>query len=51
VPILYIHVTDKDSGDNSRVRCTLNDTRLSLIVLTTNAYSLQISGSPLFDYE
>ncbi|CAF4267426.1 unnamed protein product, partial [Rotaria magnacalcarata] len=51
VPILYIHVTDKDSGDNSRVRCTLNDTRLSLIALTTNAYSLQISGSPLFDYE
>ncbi|CAF1588320.1 unnamed protein product [Rotaria magnacalcarata] len=51
VPILYIHVTDRDSGDNSRVRCTLNDTRLSLIVLTTNAYSLQISGSPLFDYE
>jgi hypothetical protein len=33
------------------VSCTLNDTRLSLIYLTLNAYSLQISGSPVFDYE
>lgn len=51
IPLLHIYVTDKDSGDNSRVICTLNDTRLSLIPLTINAYSLQISGSPLFDYE
>ncbi|CAF3911494.1 unnamed protein product, partial [Rotaria sp. Silwood1] len=51
IPLLYIYVTDDDSGDNNRVSCILNDTRLNLIILTTNAYSLQISGSPLFDYE
>ncbi|CAF1176800.1 unnamed protein product [Rotaria sordida] len=51
IPLLYIYVTDDDSGDNSRISCTLNDTRLSLIILTTNAYSLQISSLPLFDYE
>jgi hypothetical protein len=50
-PLLYIYITDEDSGENGRVSCTLNDTRLTLIYLTTNAYSLQISGSPLFDYE
>ncbi|CAF2513640.1 unnamed protein product [Rotaria sp. Silwood2] len=53
IPLLYIYVTDNDSGNNNnnRVSCTLNDTRLNLIILTTNAYSLQISGSPVFDYE
>jgi len=50
-PLLYIYITDEDSGDNGRVSCTLNDTRLNLIYLTTNAYSLQINGSSLFDYE
>ncbi|CAF0782451.1 unnamed protein product [Adineta steineri] len=49
--LFYIYVTDDDSGDNGRVSCTLNDTRLSLVYLTLNAYSLQISGSPQFDYE
>lgn len=50
-PLLYIYITDEDSGENGRVNCQLNDTRLNLISLTTNAYSLQISGLPLFDYE
>lgn len=49
--LFYIYVTDEDSGDNGRVSCILNDTRLNLIYLTLNAYSLQISGSPVFDYE
>jgi hypothetical protein len=49
--LFYIYVTDEDSGDNGRVNCILNDTRLNLIYLTSNAYSLQISGTPLFDYE
>lgn len=44
-------MTDEDSGDNGRISCTLNDTRLTLIYLTLNAYSLQISDSPSFDYE
>jgi hypothetical protein len=48
---MYIYITDDDSGENGRVSCTLNDTRLTLIQLTTNAYSLQISNSPSFDYE
>jgi hypothetical protein len=48
---MYIYITDEDSGENGRVSCTLNDTRLNLISLTTNAYSLQISSSPSFDYE
>ena len=51
IPLLYIYVTDHDSGNNSRISCTLNDTRLNLIILTTNAYSLQISTSSIFDYE
>lgn len=51
-PLFYIYITDDDSGDNGRVTCTLNDTRLHLFYLTTNAYSLQISDvSPSFDYE
>jgi hypothetical protein len=50
-PLFYIYITDEDSGENGRVSCILNDTRLNLIYLTLNAYSLQISGSPLFDYE
>lgn len=49
--LFYIYATDEDSAENSRVRCILNDTRLNLVYLTLNAYSLQISGSPLFDYE
>ena len=50
--MFYIYITDQDSGDNARVTCTLNDTRLNLIYLTTNAYSLQIiDHSPSFDYE
>ena len=49
--LLYIYLTDDDSGDNSQVNCQLNDTRLNFILLTTNAYSLQISGLPVFDYE
>ncbi len=49
--LFYIYVTDEDSGENGRVSCILNDTRLNLIYLTLNAYSLQISGLPLFDYE
>ena len=51
LPLFYIYVTDDDSGDNGRVSCTLNDTRLNLTYLTVNAYSLQISGSPVLDYE
>jgi hypothetical protein len=51
IPLLYIYITDEDSGENGRVSCILNDTRLTLIYLTMNAYSLQISGLPLFDYE
>ncbi len=51
IPLLYVYITDEDSGDNGRVNCILNDTRLDLIYLTTNAYSLQISGLSLFDYE
>lgn len=47
----YIYITDEDSGENGRVSCVLNDTRLNLIYLTLNAYSLQISGLPLLDYE
>ena len=51
-PLLYIYITDDDSGDNGRVSCRLNDTRLNLIYLTTNAYSLQINNSSSsFDYE
>ncbi|UJR08600.1 hypothetical protein I4U23_012859 [Adineta vaga] len=50
-PLLYIYITDEDSGDNGRVSCTLNDTRLNLIYLTTNAYSLQTTNSSSFDYE
>jgi hypothetical protein len=50
-PLYYIYITDEDSGENGRVSCVLNDTRLNLIYLTLNAYSLQISGSPIFDYE
>lgn len=50
-PLLYIYITDEDSGDNGRVSCTWNDTRLSLIYLTTNAYLLQINGVSKFDYE
>ena len=49
--LFYISVTDEDSNENGRITCTLNDTRLSLVDLTLNAYSLQISGSPQFDYE
>lgn len=49
--LYYIYITDEDSGENGRVSCVLNDTRLNLIYLTLNAYSLQISGSPLLDYE
>ena len=47
----YVYITDADSGENGRVSCVLNDTRLNLIYLTLNAYSLQISGSPVLDYE
>ncbi|CAF1654550.1 unnamed protein product, partial [Adineta ricciae] len=50
-PLLYVYITDDDSGDNGRVSCTLNDTRLNLIYLTTNAYALQTSNSSSFDYE
>ncbi|CAF3820347.1 unnamed protein product [Adineta steineri] len=50
-PLLYIYITDEDSGENGRVSCTINDTRLNLIYLTTNAYSLQTSNSSSFDYE
>ncbi|CAF1663803.1 unnamed protein product, partial [Adineta ricciae] len=49
--LFYVYVTDEDSGENGRVSCTLNDTQLNLVYLTLNAYSLQISGSPAFDYE
>lgn len=49
--LFYVYVTDDDSSNNGRVTCSLNDTRLTLIYLTLNAYSLQISGSPPFDYE
>ncbi len=49
--LYYIYITDEDSGENGRVSCVLNDTRLNLKYLTLNAYSLQISGSPVFDYE
>lgn len=50
--MFYIYITDQDSEDNARVTCTLNDTRLTLIDLTSNAYSLQIiDHSPSFDYE
>ncbi|CAF3652004.1 unnamed protein product [Rotaria sordida] len=49
--LFYIYANDEDSNENGRVSCTLNDTRLNLIYLTLNAYSLQISGLPLFDYE
>lgn len=49
--LFYIYITDDDSGDNGRVSCVLNDTRLNLNYLTLNAYSLQISGQPMFDYE
>lgn len=48
-PLFYIYITDQDSNDNARVTCTLNDTRLNLIYLTLNAYSLQLNAS--FDYE
>jgi hypothetical protein len=44
-------VTDEDSGENGRVSCVLNDTHLNLTYLTLNSYSLQISGTPVFDYE
>ena len=51
-PLFYIYITDDDSGDNGRVTCTLNDTRLNLHYLTVNAYSLQIADVvPSFDYE
>ncbi|UJR37621.1 hypothetical protein I4U23_030318 [Adineta vaga] len=49
--LFYIYVTDDDSGENGRVSCTLNDTHFSLVYLTLNAYSLQISGLPELDYE
>jgi len=51
IPLLYIYITDDDSGENARVSCTLNDTRLNLIYLTTNAYSLQRTNQSIFDYE
>ncbi|CAF3427151.1 unnamed protein product [Rotaria sp. Silwood1] len=40
-----------NSNENGRVSCIVNDTRLNLIYLTLNAFSLQISGLPVFDYE
>ena len=51
-PLFYIYVSDDDAGENGRVSCTLNDTRVRLVYLTTNAYSMQTtSTSDRFDYE
>ncbi|CAF0781065.1 unnamed protein product [Rotaria sp. Silwood1] len=49
--LFYIYANDEDSNENGRVSCIVNDTRLNLIYLTLNAFSLQISGLPVFDYE
>lgn len=49
--MFYAYVTDDDAGENGRVSCTLNDTHLSLVYLTLNAYSVQVSGAPALDYE
>ncbi|CAF3320753.1 unnamed protein product [Rotaria socialis] len=49
--LFYIYANDEDTNENGRIRCSVNDTRLNLVYLTLNAYSLQITGSPSFDYE
>ena len=47
---MNIYLIDKDSGENGRVECQLNDSRLALIQLAWNTFVCQIS-EPIWFYD